>query len=196
VIRRLLTVAPAALLLAACGAPALPASYAAGPVASVESVTTTPAATPDPTTDPTTAAAASPTSVADVVPAEAVAEPLVVRAAAPVIVAGRPVVHAPVTPRAAAPKPAAAKPAAPKPAAPKPAAPKPAAPKPAAPKPAPVQTASGCNANYTPCVPNDPKDVDCQGGSGNGPSYVKGPVTVTGTDVYGLDADHDGIGCE
>jgi hypothetical protein len=186
VIRRLLTVAPVALLLAACGAPALPASYAAGPVASAESVTTTPAATADPTTDPTTTPAASPTTVADAVPAEAVAEPLVVRAAAPVIVAGRPVVHAPVTLR----------PTAPKPTVPKPAAAKPAAPKPVAPKPAPVQTASGCNANYTPCVPNDPKDVDCQGGSGNGPSYVKGPVTVTGTDVYGLDADHDGIGCE
>lgn len=39
-------------------------------------------------------------------------------------------------------------------------------------------------------------DIDCQSGKGNGPSYVKGPVTVTGTDVYGLDADHDGIGCQ
>jgi resuscitation-promoting factor RpfB len=45
-------------------------------------------------------------------------------------------------------------------------------------------------------VPNDPVDVDCQGGSGNGPSYVTGPVTVVGDDVYGLDADHDGIGCD
>jgi hypothetical protein len=39
-------------------------------------------------------------------------------------------------------------------------------------------------------------DVDCAGGSGNGPAYVQGPVTVTGADVYGLDADHDGVGCE
>jgi len=53
-----------------------------------------------------------------------------------------------------------------------------------------------CNPNYTPCVPNDPVDVDCAGGGGNGPSYVTGPVTVTGTDVYGLDSDHNGIGCE
>jgi hypothetical protein len=69
--------------------------------------------------------------------------------------------------------------------------------KPATTKPAPkAAPASGCNPNYSPCVPNDPVDVDCQGGSGNGPSYVKGPVTVTGSDVYGLDADHDGIGCE
>jgi hypothetical protein len=56
-------------------------------------------------------------------------------------------------------------------------APKPApqrAPQPAARKPAPeppaAASASGCNANHTPCVPND-SDVDCQGGSGNGPSY-------------------------
>ncbi|HET8643302.1 MAG TPA: hypothetical protein VFM37_15295 [Pseudonocardiaceae bacterium] len=39
-------------------------------------------------------------------------------------------------------------------------------------------------------------DVDCAGGSGNGPSYVAGPVTVVGTDIYGLDHDNDGIGCE
>jgi hypothetical protein len=52
-------------------------------------------------------------------------------------------------------------------------APKPApqrAAQPAAPKPPAAASASGCNANYTPCVPND-SDVDCQGGSGNGPSY-------------------------
>ncbi len=54
----------------------------------------------------------------------------------------------------------------------------------------------GCNPNYTPCVPDDPVDVDCAGGSGNGPSYVTGPVLVVGKDVYGLDADHNGVGCE
>jgi hypothetical protein len=56
--------------------------------------------------------------------------------------------------------------------------------------------ADGCNRNYTPCVPDDPVDVDCAGGSGNGPSYVTGPVRVIGDDVYGLDADGNGIGCE
>ena len=56
--------------------------------------------------------------------------------------------------------------------------------------------ADGCNRNYTPCVPDDPVDVDCAGGSGNGPSYVTGPVRVIGADVYGLDADGNGIGCE
>lgn len=52
-----------------------------------------------------------------------------------------------------------------------------------------------CDPNYSGCVPID-SDVDCAGGSGNGPSYVDGPVTVTGTDIYGLDSDGDGVGCE
>lgn len=54
---------------------------------------------------------------------------------------------------------------------------------------------TGCDPNYSGCVPID-SDVDCEGGSGNGPSYVRGPVRVTGKDIYGLDADKDGIGCE
>lgn len=53
----------------------------------------------------------------------------------------------------------------------------------------------GCDPNYTPCVPIA-SDVDCAGGSGNGPAYVQGPVRVIGADVYGLDRDGDGIGCE
>jgi hypothetical protein len=56
-------------------------------------------------------------------------------------------------------------------------------------------TASGCDPNYTGCVPIA-SDVDCAGGSGNGPAYVEGPVEVIGVDIYGLDADNDGIGCE
>jgi hypothetical protein len=39
-------------------------------------------------------------------------------------------------------------------------------------------------------------DVDCLGGSGNGPAYVQGPIQVIGTDIYRLDNDHDGIACE
>ncbi len=55
---------------------------------------------------------------------------------------------------------------------------------------------SGCDPNYTgACVPIA-SDVDCAGGSGNGPAYVEGPVTVVGADIYRLDADQDGIGCE
>ncbi len=53
-----------------------------------------------------------------------------------------------------------------------------------------------CDPNYSgACVPIA-SDVDCAGGSGNGPAYVQGPVTVTGSDIYGLDSDSDGIGCE
>jgi hypothetical protein len=45
------------------------------------------------------------------------------------------------------------------------------------------------------CVPVA-SDVDCASGSGNGPAYVDGPVTVVGTDIYGLDRDGSGTGCE
>lgn len=48
---------------------------------------------------------------------------------------------------------------------------------------------------YSPCLPPGP-DVDCAGGSGNGPRYVEGPVRVRGDDPYGLDSDGNGVGCE
>ena len=66
----------------------------------------------------------------------------------------------------------------------------------AAPEPEPEpEPAQDCDPNYDPCVPIA-SDVDCLGGSGNGPEYVAGPVQVIGTDVYGLDANNDGVGCE
>ncbi|MBO0984200.1 G5 domain-containing protein [Rathayibacter sp. SD072] len=66
---------------------------------------------------------------------------------------------------------------------------------PPAPAPA-AAAASGCDSNYTgDCVPID-SDVDCAAGSGNGPSYVRGPVTVVGSDIYDLDRDGDGIACD
>ncbi|MBO0867936.1 MAG: G5 domain-containing protein [Micromonosporaceae bacterium] len=53
-----------------------------------------------------------------------------------------------------------------------------------------------CDPNYIwACVPIA-SDVDCAGGSGDGPAYVQGPVKVVGRDIYHLDADGDGIGCE
>jgi micrococcal nuclease len=53
-----------------------------------------------------------------------------------------------------------------------------------------------CHPSYFgECVPVGVSDVDCRGGSGDGPFYV-GRVTVVGPDVYGLDRDKDGIGCE
>lgn len=54
---------------------------------------------------------------------------------------------------------------------------------------------SGCDPNYSGCVPIA-SDVDCAGGSGNGPAYATGPVTVIGVDVYELDRDGDGIACD
>lgn len=41
---------------------------------------------------------------------------------------------------------------------------------------------------YSPCVPLYPPDVDCPD--------VNGPVTVTGSDLHGLDTDNDGVACE
>jgi hypothetical protein len=52
-----------------------------------------------------------------------------------------------------------------------------------------------CHPSYVPCI-EPGSDVDCAGGSGNGPRYVEGPVQVVGPDDYGLDSDRDGIGCE
>lgn len=51
-----------------------------------------------------------------------------------------------------------------------------------------------CTPGYRPCLP-PASDYDCRGGGGNGPKYT-GRVIVTGWDIYGLDADNDGIGCE
>ena len=97
-------------------------------------------------------------------------------------------VPAPAPAPKAAPAPAPAPKAAPAPAPAPRVAPAPkAAPKAASP--------GGCDPNYAGCVPIA-SDVDCAGGNGNGPAYVRGPVTVTGRDIYGLDADHDGIGCD
>lgn len=53
-----------------------------------------------------------------------------------------------------------------------------------------------CHPSYADvCVPIA-SDVDCAGGSGNGPVYVRGPFRLVGPDVYDLDRDNDGIACE
>jgi hypothetical protein len=58
------------------------------------------------------------------------------------------------------------------------------------------KSASSCDPNYSgACVPMA-SDVDCAGGSGNGPAYVEGPVRVVGDDVYDLDRDGDGVACD
>lgn len=57
--------------------------------------------------------------------------------------------------------------------------------------------AQRCHSSYEGvCVPADVSDVDCEGGNGNGPYYVRGPVYVVGPDDYALDRDGDGIACE
>jgi hypothetical protein len=63
-----------------------------------------------------------------------------------------------------------------------------------APQPITASSGGGCHPSYDPCVPYA-SDVDCSGGSGNGPAYT-GRVNVIGPDEYGLDNDGDGVGCE
>ncbi|MBW9095693.1 G5 domain-containing protein [Microbacterium jejuense] len=64
------------------------------------------------------------------------------------------------------------------------------------PAPAPAAPVGGCDPNYADaCVPIS-SDVDCAGGSGNGPAYFDGIARVVGNDVYDLDRDGDGFACE
>ena len=58
--------------------------------------------------------------------------------------------------------------------------------------------ASACHSSYEgTCIPPDVSDADCAGGSGNGPWYVQERnVRVVGPDVFDLDRDGDGLGCE
>jgi hypothetical protein len=61
---------------------------------------------------------------------------------------------------------------------------------------APKAAASSCDPNYSgQCVPIA-SDVDCLPGSGDGPAYVRGAVRVVGSDIYDLDRDGDGVGCD
>jgi hypothetical protein len=52
-----------------------------------------------------------------------------------------------------------------------------------------------CHPSYSGCLNPDASDYDCAGGSGNGPYYT-GTVRVIGPDVFDLDRDGDGWGCE
>lgn len=54
---------------------------------------------------------------------------------------------------------------------------------------------SSCHPSYSGCLNRYAGDYDCAGGSGNGPYYT-GAVRVTGPDVFGLDRDGNGWGCE
>jgi hypothetical protein len=62
--------------------------------------------------------------------------------------------------------------------------------------PPPPPAPSGCDSNYADaCVPIS-SDVDCAGGSGNGPAYFDSIARVVGSDIYELDRDGDGYACE
>jgi hypothetical protein len=55
----------------------------------------------------------------------------------------------------------------------------------------------GCHPSYRgACLKTGIGDYDCGGGSGNGPNYVWKTVRVVGPDVFRLDGDRDGYGCE
>jgi hypothetical protein len=59
-----------------------------------------------------------------------------------------------------------------------------------------ASTARKCHPSYKlKCLNPNAYDYDCAGGRGNGPLYT-GLVKVVGPDVFRLDADHDGWGCE
>jgi hypothetical protein len=68
-------------------------------------------------------------------------------------------------------------------------------PRPVVPPPAPTPSTASCNPNYSGACLNRPGDYDCLGGTGDGPNYT-GTVFVIGVDVYDLDRDRNGIGCE
>ncbi len=59
----------------------------------------------------------------------------------------------------------------------------------------PVLPVEECHPSYIPCLRIDASDYDCEGGTGNGPYYT-GKVQVIGPDVFGLDKNGDGWGCE
>jgi PASTA domain len=68
----------------------------------------------------------------------------------------------------------------------------------APPAPAPTAPPRDCHPSYPDvCLRPDASDYDCEGGSGNGPAYVSGPLRVLPPDPFGLDGnDNDGWGCE
>lgn len=53
-----------------------------------------------------------------------------------------------------------------------------------------------CHKSYKgACLKPNAYDYDCAGGSGDGPYYT-GKVRIVGPDVFRLDTDGDGWGCE
>ena len=66
-----------------------------------------------------------------------------------------------------------------------------------APRPTGSTSTSNCHPSYRgACLRQNSGDYDCASGSGNGPNYVSGPISVVGYDEFDLDRDGDGLGCE
>jgi hypothetical protein len=68
----------------------------------------------------------------------------------------------------------------------------------APPAPPPTAPPRNCHPSYPDvCLRPDASDYDCEGGEGNGPFYVAGPLRVLPPDPFELDGnDNDGWGCE
>jgi len=59
------------------------------------------------------------------------------------------------------------------------------------------ERAQACDPSYEgECLKDGIGDYDCASGSGDGPNYVYSEVRVVGPDVFGLDANGNGFGCE
>jgi len=57
--------------------------------------------------------------------------------------------------------------------------------------------ADNCDPNYEgACLDPNASDFDCEGGEGDGPRFVQGPIRVVGDDPFDLDRDGNGIACE
>jgi hypothetical protein len=55
----------------------------------------------------------------------------------------------------------------------------------------------GSDATRGGCIQAGIGDYDCAGGTGDGPNFAFGPVTIIGSDPFQLDGnDNDGRGCE
>jgi hypothetical protein len=55
----------------------------------------------------------------------------------------------------------------------------------------------GCEPGYpNECLDSTSEDYDCEGGEGDGPDYVAGPIDVEEPDRFDLDRDGDGLGCD
>ena len=131
-----------------------------------------------PTAEPTARATPRPTPKPTLAPAVALASPVVAATPAALVASTpAPVVVAPVAPVPAIPVAVAT-------------------PVPFV-APAPVVVAPAYDASYPGAnLLVGVGDYDCAGGSGDGPNYVAGPITVLPPDPFDLDRDGNGIGCE